>query len=165
MVLGEASLTGAVDKVGAYGSYAGQEITTQWTIVPSPGSNKTTGQNVCSGDQISLQNLKDQSYLALFSANPPGNSGYPVATSLTLNDSTITTGWYVLISTPNRGNDPNLSDKNEIYLVATFGPLAGVLDTNGVGAGGFQYSVTGARLVNRDGGSGSWQVVKFRGSV
>jgi hypothetical protein len=159
---GESKVPSAVDNVGTYASLSGQELATQWTIMAAPGSSKTPGQNVCSGDQIRLQNYQDESYLALFSSNPPGDSGYPVATTTTLNDDTIAAAWYVLISSQNKRNDPNLSDTNDIYLVATFGTLAGALDTNGVGAGGFKYSVTGARLLNRDGGSGSWQVVKIR---
>ncbi|MGZ2505367.1 hypothetical protein EHI47_31750 [Rhizobium leguminosarum] len=157
---GRSEVLNAVDNVGTYASLPGQEVTTQWTIMAAPGSTKTNGQIVCSGDQIRLQNYQDKGYLALFSKTPPGDSGYPVATTTTLSDNTIAAAWYVLISTQHKP-DPNLSDKNDIYLVATFGPLAGALDTNGVGAGGFTYSVTGARLLNRDGGSGSWQVVKI----
>ncbi|WP_392713661.1 hypothetical protein [Rhizobium ruizarguesonis] len=150
-----------MDTVGTYASLSGHESSTQWTIIPAPGSHKVPQENVCSGDQVRLENFDDGSYLALFSGNLPGDSGYPVATTTNLYDITIATAWYVLII-QNKRNDPNLSDKNDIYLVANFGALAGALDTNGVGTGGFTYNVTGARLLNRDGGSGSWQVEKVR---
>lgn len=160
---GPSKVIGAVDAVGAYAALQNVDDATQWTIIAAAGSNRNTGDNVYSSDQITLQNYKDGSYLALFNANPATNSGYPVATTATLDDDTITVGWYILISTANKANDPRLIDKDQIYLVATFGQLGGILDTNGVGTGGFKYSVTGARLVNRDGGSGSWQVMKFTG--
>ncbi|SEP35643.1 hypothetical protein SAMN05216228_11093 [Rhizobium tibeticum] len=160
---GASKVISAVDAVGTWAALQNVDDATQWTIIGPAGSSRNTGDNVYSGDQITLQNYKDGSYLALFNANPASNSGYPVATTATLDDNSITPAWYILISTANKANDSRLIDKDNIYLVATFGQMGGILDTNGVGAGGFKYSVTGARLVNRDGGSGSWQVMKFTG--
>ncbi|RVJ58243.1 hypothetical protein [Sinorhizobium meliloti] len=156
---GRSTVPGAVSTVGAYKE--GQlDNSTQWTILP-PTSLSNSGGVVNSGDLISLRNNKDGNWLALFSSKPPTNSGYPVATTNIVDDrQEITPAWYILISTKNKANDPGLVDQDEIYLVATFGSHAGVLDTNGVGSGSFRYDVTGARLVNRDGGSGSWQVAK-----
>ncbi|MDX0594936.1 hypothetical protein GOD17_06905 [Sinorhizobium medicae] len=154
-------IPGAVSTVGAY-LEPQSDKSTQWTIWPENGGRGARfGEVVNSGDQILLINTKDENYLALFGTESVTRSGYPVATTDNPDDADKIIGaWYLLVSTPNKGNNPGLVEQNEIYLVATFGPLAGVLDTNGVGRDGFRYAVTGARLVNRDEGSGSWQVVK-----
>lgn len=154
-------ITGALDLIGTFATTDNHDDVTQWIIQPSADSPKNPGESVLSGDKINLVNSKDNGYLALFNSIPPGNTGYPVATSSASNNPTITIAWYILIKTPNQGNDQALSDQTELYLVATFGPLASVLDTNGVGVKPFdKYSVTGARLVTRDGGSGAWTMTK-----
>ncbi|WP_457662120.1 hypothetical protein [Sinorhizobium medicae] len=159
---GPSQVLGALNRVGAYLNVQSDK-STQWTIWPAQGGRGARLREVVnSGDQILLINTKDENYLALFGTEPATRSGYPVATTNNPGgEDKIIAAWYLLVSTPNKGNDPGLVEQNEIYLVATFGPLAGVLDTNGVGSGGFRYAVTGARLVNRDEGSGSWQVAKI----
>lgn len=161
---GPSTVPGAVSTVGAYTDH---NKSTQWRIWPAKRGGQSFGEVVNSGDRIKLKNIidkdtsdEDSNLLALFSSKRATSSGYPVGTTNIIDDETITPAWYILVSTPNKANDPGLVNGNDIYLVASFDQLAGVLDTNGVGSGGFRYDVTGARLVNRDGGSGSWQVVK-----
>ncbi|MBU9276777.1 hypothetical protein [Burkholderia gladioli] len=145
---------GATTAVGAYPDTKKDEET-KWIVAPAANSGKQDGQPVASGDLITLQNVKDQSYLALFYGSAPSSAGYPVDTA-TATDDTITISWYILVTSDHTTNDADVRDGDNLLLVAPFGALSGVLDTNGVGKYGFQYSVTGARLVNRDGGSGKW---------
>lgn len=160
-------LNNASKRIGAYDGYRDNDIQTQWKIT----SVATTGDgsSIFSGDQVRLQNAVDNSYLALFNFNSPSNSGYPVATTSYPTDATIASVWTIFIYSGASANDARLSDKACVYLVSTFpkkdpngdvlGTLAATLDTNGVGtAYSFKYLVTGGRLINRDGGSGSWQV-------
>lgn len=157
---GPSNVPGAVSTVGAY---TDPNKSTLWKILP--GGDQKLRQVVNSGDRIRLKNTsvedtsdENTNLLALFSSKPAATNGYPVGTTNILDDETITPAWYILVSTRSETNDPGLVDRNDIFLVASFGSRASVLDTNGVGSGGFRYDVTGARLVNRDGGSGSWVV-------
>ncbi|MCA8098519.1 hypothetical protein [Burkholderia contaminans] len=161
-------LNNASKRVGAYAGYSDNDLQTQWKIT----SVATTGDgsSIFSGDQVRLQSpVGDEGYLALFDFNSPSNSGYPVATTTYKSDATIDSVWTIFIYSGATANDARLSDKAYVYLVSTFpkkdsrgevvGTLAAALDTNGVGSAySFQYLVTGGRLINRDGGSGSWQV-------
>lgn len=156
------SVTGALDSVGTYQSYDEYVDKTQWTIglVASSGD----GTTVCSGDQITLVNASDGGNLALFNSYSPSNAGYPVSTTTDTDNSLITINWTIIITTKKSGNNVNLAYDDQIILVATFNQLAGVLDTNGAGYNKpFQYLVTGARLANRDAGSGSWKVFQVQG--
>ncbi|WP_157648995.1 hypothetical protein [Burkholderia ubonensis] len=151
-----------IDRVGAYKSYDNHDLQTQWTIkkVATTGD----GADVFSGDRVRLQNAVDQTYLALFNFDEASDVGYTVATTDDTDIISIASDWTIFIYSGASANNARLKDGAYIYLVSTFpkkdqGHLAATLDTNGVGSAyQFQFLVTGGRLINRDGGSGSWQV-------
>ena len=153
---------GSTDTVGTYLNYPDNDQNTQWTVekVATTGN----GTYVYSGDQIRLKNLADGNYLTLYSISRSDSTGYAVKSApLSKNDTTLIVGWTVAIYQKQSGSDSRVDNNDAIYLVSTFaasggGTLAAVLDTNGVGTSGLTFGVTGSRLVNRDGGSGSWQV-------
>ncbi|EDT40087.1 hypothetical protein [Burkholderia ambifaria] len=159
---GSQNVNSLLHTVGTYQSYSDYVNETQWTIalIQSSGND----DSIYSGDQVSLVNAKDQGSLALFNSYSPNNTGYPVGTSNASGDPAVTVGWSIIITTANKGNDARLMYDDQILLVTTFNNLSGVLDTNGAGYNKpFQYLVTGARLANRDGGSGAWKVLKVQG--
>ncbi|WP_157650731.1 hypothetical protein [Burkholderia ubonensis] len=160
--VGQPVPNGSGDVVGAYATTTNHEKQTKWTIskVASSGSDNL----VYSGDQVTLKNGFDGTYLGMFTNNQVDNSGYKLQSFTSTSVPGVTINWTVFkYSAQPKTNDSRLSDSDVIYLVATFSPgtgtLSGILDTNGYGSSqGFQYLVTGARLLNRDNGSGLWQV-------
>lgn len=156
------NITNALDPIGTYKSFDGHVDDTQWTIglVQTSGD----GSSVYSGDTITLVNAGDGGNLALFNGYPPSDSGYPVATTTDTGDSLVTVNWTIIITNPKRSKEAGLNYEDNIILVANFNTLAAVLDTNGAGRNNpFQYFVTGSRLANRDGGSGTWKVLTVQG--
>ncbi|VWB59671.1 hypothetical protein [Burkholderia lata] len=156
------NITNALDPIGTYKSFNDYVNETQWTIglVESSGD----GNSVYSGDTITLVNASDGGNLALFNSYPPSDSGYPVATTTDTDDPLVTINWSIIITTKKSGKDVGLNYEDNMILVANFNTLAGVLDTNGAGNNKpFQYLVTGSRLANRDGGSGTWKVLTVQG--
>ncbi|MET3554909.1 hypothetical protein [Burkholderia sp. 567] len=164
----------AKDMVGTYKSYQGNDIPTQWEIEVLV----TTGDGtyVRSGDRVKLKSVSDGYYLALFNNTFDGDSGYSVATAEDTsgfgnsNASNATTTWSIFVNNPpgTGVNDSKVDDVNPIILVATFnrtingntaGPFASILDTNNYAPSstGLYIKVTGARLMNRDKGSGAWR--------
>ncbi|TDA45729.1 hypothetical protein [Burkholderia pyrrocinia] len=160
--VGQSVQNGSGDVVGAYATTTNHDKQTKWTIskVASSGSDGL----VYSGDQVTLKNGFDGTYLGMFTNNQVDNGGYKLQSFTSTSVPGVTINWTVFkYSAQPKTNDSRLSDADVIYLVATFSPgtgtLSGILDTNGYGASqGFQYLVTGARLLNRDNGSGLWQV-------
>ncbi|WP_157646569.1 hypothetical protein [Burkholderia ubonensis] len=150
------------DVVGAYATTTNHEKQTRWTIskVASSGSDGL----VYSGDQVTLKNGFDGTYLGMLANNHVDSGGYKLQSYTSTSVPDVTINWTVFkYSALPQTNDSRLSDADVIYLVATFGSgagtLSGILDTNGYGTSqGFLYLVTGARLLNRDNGSGLWQV-------
>ncbi|WP_157381722.1 hypothetical protein [Burkholderia ubonensis] len=154
-----------VDIVGAYQNF-NDSPKAKWTI--SQVATSGNGQYIWSGDQVVLQNVSDHSYLGLYESFNEGDGTYTVGSYSTPSAANVAFGWTVLKYTNTHLSDPRLSDSDVIYLVATpannnnNGSLAGVLDTNGYGGKqGFQYLVSGTRLLNRDTGSGMWQVTSL----
>ncbi|WP_155257371.1 MULTISPECIES: hypothetical protein [Burkholderia] len=160
--VGQSLSNGSGDMVGAYAATTNHEKQTKWIIskVASSGSDGL----VYSGDQVTLKNGFDGTYLGMFTDNHVDNGGYKLQSFTSTAMPGVTINWTVFkYSAQPKTNDSRLSDTDVIYLVATFssgiGTLSGILDTNGYGASqGFQYLITGARLLNRDNGSGLWQV-------
>ncbi|WP_155630449.1 hypothetical protein [Burkholderia cepacia] len=164
----------AKDMVGTYKSYQGNDIPTQWKIEVLV----TTGDGtyVHSGDRVKLKSVSDGYYLALFNNTFEGDSGYSVATAQdtsdpgNINANNVTTSWSIFVNNPSGAgvNDSRVDDVNPVILIATFnrtinasttGPFSSVLDTNNYAPSstGLYIQVTGARLLNRDKGSGAWQ--------
>ncbi|WP_071768908.1 hypothetical protein [Burkholderia ubonensis] len=153
---------GGADTVGTYLNFPENDQNTQWTVEKLATTGN--GTYIYSGDQIRLKNVADGNYLTLYSVGRSDLTGYTVKSAPpSRTDPTLIVGWTVAIYHKQGGNDPRLDSNDAIYLVSTFGAslggsLAAVLDTNGVGTSGLTFGVTGSRLVNRDGGSGQWQV-------
>ncbi|WP_157642080.1 hypothetical protein [Burkholderia ubonensis] len=165
--LGVGQVNQGYDVVGAYQNFDSSSKKTTWAITPVATSGN--GTYVWSGDQVNLQSAYDGSYLGLSEKFKEEDNTYPVASYSKLSTDNVAFGWTVLKYTPGGNNpDPRLSDSDVIYLVATpannnkIGSLAGVLDTNGYGSKlGFLYLVSGTRLLNRDIGTGMWQVTSL----
>ncbi|WP_155636338.1 hypothetical protein [Burkholderia stagnalis] len=172
--------SGAKNTVGTYSNFQNNDIPTRWVIqmVATTGD----GTYVRSGDRVKIKSVSDSNnsnninyYLALFNNSLEGNAGYTVATAqdASISNNTVTTTWSIIVNPKiNTTNDSRVDDVSPVFLMATFnqenktngqvtGPYASILDTNGyaLASSGFYILVTGARLLNRDNGSGSWQVV------
>ncbi|AOI65236.1 hypothetical protein [Burkholderia territorii] len=155
---GPARVDGGQDYVGTVSSLSGNETATQWIIV-SPLNQKPKGQNVVSCDQILLQSVKDNSYLALFNNNANNGQNLDVATSGGLGG-TGSVAWHIFIRS-NPQNDPKLITEDQLFLLNSFNNGAGFLDTRGEGQSGFLYNVSASLLVDREGsGSGAWMITR-----